>query len=274
METITTSDYKALQIYLRDACGILLGDTAGELALRRLRPVLDSHNLMSVGKLLERLDRPGRSGLKEAVVDAITMSETRWFGEASVFALLAQTVLPEFAGRYPGRQLAIWSAACAAGQEPYSLAMVASEFGEHNPGTLSGVRIVATDTSRSALEVARRGHYEISPDDMGVTAERKRRFFRSVENGGWQVSPDIRKIVEFRELNLLQRTLPGKFDVVICQNALAYYSADKKNTIVGRFHAALNPGGYLISGYSKLEGSMPDLFEPIECHIGTVYRKK
>ncbi|RBP28584.1 CheR-type MCP methyltransferase [Marinobacter pelagius] len=274
METLKTSDYQALQAYLRDACGILLRDSAENLARRRLRPVLDNHQLASIVDLLERLDRPGRSGLKEAVIDAITMSESRWFVDAAVFSLLGDHVLPDIAGRSPGKRVAIWSAACSTGQEPYSLAMAASEFREQNPGSLGSIRILATDTSRSALEVARRAHYEVGPDDTGVTSGRKERFFRSVEKGGWQVSPDIRALIEFRELNLLQRTLPGKFDVVVCQNVLVYYSAEKRKAILARFHAALNPGGYLIAGSSELAGDVPELYEPIECPSGTAYRKK
>ncbi|MGF2734686.1 CheR family methyltransferase [Marinobacter sp. DUT-1] len=274
METINTSDYQALQIYLRDACGILLRDSARDLARRRLRPVLDNHQLTSIEELLARLDKPGRSGLKEAVIDGVTMSESQWFGEAAVFSLLGDQVLPDIVGRNPGKRVAVWSAACSTGQEPYSVAMLVRELSEKNPGTLSEPRVLATDTSRSALEVARRAHYEIGPDDTGVTAVRKERFFRSIEKGGWQVSPDIRALVEFRELNLLQRTLPGKFDVVICQNALVYYSAEKRKAILARFHAALNPGGYLIAGSSELTGDMTELYEPIACPSGTAYRKK
>ncbi|WP_372985525.1 CheR family methyltransferase [Marinobacter sp.] len=274
METIKTSDYQALQAYLRDACGILLRDSAQELARRRLRPVLDNHQLISIEDLLEGLDRPGRSGLKEAVIDAITMSESRWFGDASVFSMLCDQVLPDIAGRTPGKRVAIWSAACSTGQESYSLAMAASEFKERNPGNLAEARVLSTDTSRSALEVARRAHYELGPEDTEITSRRKERFFQSIEKGGWQVSPDIRSLVEFRELNLLQRTLPGKFDVVICQNALVYYSAEKRKAILARFHASLNPGGYLIAGSSELAGDMPSLYEPIECPSGTAYRKK
>lgn len=274
METIKTSDYQALQAYLRDACGILLRDSAQELARRRLRPVLDNHQLTSIEDLLEGLDRPGRSGLKEAVIDAITMSESRWFSDASVFSMLCDHVLPDLAGRNSGKRVAIWSAACSTGQEPYSLAMAISEFRERNPGSLGEGRVLATDTSRSALEVARRAHYELGPDDTSVTPGRRERFFQSVEKGGWQVSPDIRALVEFRELNLLQRALPGKFDVVICQNALVYYSAEKRRAILARFHAALNPGGYLIAGSSELAGDVPDLYEPIECPSGNAYRKK
>ncbi|MBD3641095.1 MAG: protein-glutamate O-methyltransferase CheR [Marinobacter sp.] len=274
METIKTSDYQALQIYLRDACGILLRDAARGLAQRQLRSVLDNYQLASIEDLLERLGKPGRSGLKEAVIDAVTMSESRWFGETSVFALLAELVLPDIARRAPGKRVSIWSAACTTGQEPYSIAMVVNEFRDKNPGSVAGTRILATDTSRSALEVARRAHYEIGPDEAGVTAERKERFFRPVDKGVWRVRPDIRSLVEFRELNLLQRTLPGKFDVVVCQNTLVYYSAEKRKAILARFHAALNPGGYLIPGSSELADDMPELYEIIECPNGTAYRKK
>jgi len=273
METINKGDFKALQIYLRDACGILLRDSAGELALRRLRPVLDGHELETVGELLARLDQPGRSGLKEAVVDAITTSESGWLAAEVAFEWLADTVFPELAERNPGRRMTIWSAACATGQEPYSIAMAACEFRDRNP-VFGEVRIVATDTSRTALEVARRAHYEISPGTPGMSAERRERFFMSLANGGWRVAPGIRSMVEFRELNLLQRHLPGKFDVVVCQDALVYYSAEKKKAILTRFHSALNPGGYLVVGTSGLTDEMPDLFEPVKCRSGIAYRKK
>lgn len=274
MESITTSDFNALQAYLRDACGILLGNTAGDLALRRLRPVLDGYHLVSVGDLLESLGRPGRPGLKEAVVDAITLSESQWFGEEAAFTVLQDSILPEIAERKPGKRVSIWSAACATGQEPYSVAIIADEFRDRHPDVLGGIRIVATDTSRSALEVARRGHYEINPRTKEVSLGRRERYFVPLANGGWRVSPDIRALVEFRELNLLRRTLPGKFDVVICQDALVYYSAHKRKAILTRFHAALNPGGYLIPGTPGLAGEIPDLYEPVECPGGTVYRKR
>jgi chemotaxis protein methyltransferase CheR len=271
---ITPQEYEAFKTFLQDACGILLGDNKQYLVKSRLRRILEENNLNSLGELLDRLKRVGRSGLRELVIDAMTTNETLWFRDNHPFRILQDKLLPEFAERNSLQPLRVWSAACSTGQEPYSVGMVVDEFRRIRPGKLRDVKITATDISKSVLEVARRGEYEMIAIGRGLSPERQKQFFTPSPNGGWQIKPQIKAMVEFKELNLLERYMLGKFDIIMCRNVLIYFSADLKKDILTRMHGALNPGGYLILGASESLNGLPDLYEMVQCHPGIIYRKR
>jgi len=271
---ITPQEYEAFKKFLQDACGILLGDNKQYLVKSRLRRILDDNHLNSLGELLDRMKRPGRTNLKEVVIDAMTTNETLWFRDNHPFRILQEKLLPEFAERKSIQPLRIWSAACSTGQEPYSTAMVIDEFRRSRPGKLRDVKITATDISKSVLDVARRGEYEMIAIGRGLSPERQKQFFTASSNGGWQIKPQIKSMVEFRELNLLDRYTLGKFDIIMCRNVLIYFSAELKRDILTRLHAALNPGGYLILGASESLNGLSDLYQMVQCHPGIIYRKK
>ncbi|GAA3585765.1 CheR family methyltransferase [Marinobacter xestospongiae] len=271
---ITPQEYEAFKKFLQDACGILLGDNKQYLVKSRLRRILEEHEVSGITDLLNRMQRPGRSSLRETVIDAMTTNETLWFRDNHPFRILNEKLLPEFAERKAAGSLRIWSAACSTGQEPYSIAMVVDEYRRMRPGKLRDVRITATDISKSVLDVARRGEYEMLAIGRGLSPERQKAFFAASPNGGWQIKPQIKSMVEFKELNLLERYMFGKFDVVFCRNVLIYFSAELKRDILTRIHATLNPGGYLILGSSESLNGLPDLYEMVQCQPGIIYRKK
>ncbi|PPK52212.1 CheR family methyltransferase [Marinobacter persicus] len=271
---ITPQEYEAFKKFLQDACGILLGDNKQYLVKSRLRRILEDNHLKSLGELLDRIKRPGRTNLKEVVIDAMTTNETLWFRDNHPFRILQEKLLPEFAESKSMQPLRIWSAACSTGQEPYSTAMVIDEFRRSRPGKLRDVKITATDISKSVLDVARRGEYEMIAIGRGLSPERQKQFFTASSNGGWQIKPQIKSMVEFRELNLLDRYTLGKFDIIMCRNVLIYFSAELKRDILTRLHAALNPGGYLILGASESLNGLSDLYQMVQCHPGIIYRKK
>ncbi len=271
---ITPQEYEAFKTFLQDACGILLGDNKQYLVKSRLRRILEEQKMSRLGELLESLGRPGSSGLREVVIDAMTTNETLWFRDSHPFRILSDKLLPELAERRAAGAIRIWSSACSTGQEPYSMAMIVEEFRRLRPGKLRDLRITATDISKSVLEVARQGEYEMIAIGRGLSPERQKAFFTPSSAGGWQIASQIRAMVEFKELNLLDRYMLGKFDVVFCRNVLIYFSAELKRDILTRIHATLNPGGYLILGSSESLNGLQDLYEMVQCHPGIIYRKK
>ncbi len=271
---ITPQEYEAFKTFLQDACGILLGENKQYLVKSRLRRILEENQLTTLGELLDRLKRSGRSNLREVVIDAMTTNETLWFRDNHPFRILQDRLLPEFAERQSLQPLRMWSAASSTGQEPYSVAMIIEEFRRQRPGKLRDVKITATDISKSVLEVARKGEYEMIAIGRGLSTERQKQFFTPSPSGGWQIRPQIKSMVEFKELNLLERYMLGKFDVVLCRNVLIYFSAELKKDILTRIHATLNPGGYLILGASESLNGLPHLYEMVQCHPGIIYRKK
>ncbi|WP_166263663.1 CheR family methyltransferase [Marinobacter caseinilyticus] len=272
---ITLQEYEAFKSFLQDACGILLGENKQYLVKSRLRRILEDNQMSSLGDLLERLKRPGRSSLREIVVDAMTTNETLWFRDIHPFRILNDKLLPELAERRQLQPIRFWSAACSTGQEPYSIGMAVDEYRRVKPGKLKAdVKITATDISKSVLEVARSGEYEMLAIGRGLSPERQKSFFAQSMNGGWQIKPHIKRMVDFKELNLLERYMLGNFDVVFCRNVLIYFSAELKKDILTRIHATLNPGGYLILGASESLNGLSHLYEMVQCQPGIIYRKK
>lgn len=271
---IAPQEYESFKAFLQDACGILLGENKQYLVKSRLRRIMEEHELSTLGELLGRIKRSGRSNLREVVIDAMTTNETLWFRDNHPFRILQDKLLPEFADWKSNRSLRIWSAASSTGQEPYSVAMIIEEFRRQRPGKLRDVKITATDISKSVLGVARSGEYEMIAIGRGLSPERQKQFFTPSLSGSWQIKPNIKSMVEFRELNLLERYMLGKFDIVMCRNVLIYFSADLKRDILTRIHATLNPGGYLILGASESLSGLPHLYEMVHCSPGIIYRKK
>jgi chemotaxis protein methyltransferase CheR len=271
---ITPQEYAAFKTFLQGASGILLGDNKQYLVKSRLRRILEDNQLSSLGELLDRLKRPGRNNLSEVVIDAMTTNETLWFRDNHPFRILQDILLPEFADRKMLQPLRIWSAACSTGQEPYSTAMVIEEFRRLRPGRLRDVKIVATDISKTVLDAARRGEYEAIAIGRGLSSERQKQFFTAAANGSWQIKPQIKAMVEYKEINLLERYVLGKFDIAMCRNVLIYFSAEHKRDILTRIHASLNPGGYLILGASESLTGLTDMYEMVQCSPGIIYRKK
>jgi chemotaxis protein methyltransferase CheR len=271
---ITPQEYVAFKTFLQNASGILLGDNKQYLVKSRLRRILEDNQLGSLGELLDRLKRPGRHNLSEVVIDAMTTNETLWFRDNHPFRILQDILLPDFADRKMAQPLRIWSAACSTGQEPYSTAIVIEEYRRSRPGRLRDVKIVATDISKTVLDAARRGEYEAIAIGRGLSPERQKQFFTAAVNGSWQIKPQIKAMVEYKEINLLERYLLGKFDIAMCRNVLIYFSAEHKRDILTRIHASLNPGGYLILGASESLTGLTDLYEMVQCSPGIIYRKK
>ncbi|WP_152207256.1 CheR family methyltransferase [Marinobacter changyiensis] len=272
---ITPQEYEAFKTFLQDACGILLGENKQYLVKSRLRRILEDNQMTGLGALLEHLKRPDRSPLREVVVDAMTTNETLWFRDNHPFRILSDKLLPELAERSQLQPIRFWSAACSTGQEPYSIAMAVDEYRRFKPGKLKAdIKITATDISKSVLDVARRGEYELLAIGRGLSPERQKSFFTQSTNGGWQIRPQLKTMVEFKELNLLERYMLGRFDVVFCRNVLIYFSGELKKDILTRIHATLTPGGYLILGASESLNGLPHLYEMVQCHPGIIYRKK
>ncbi len=268
---ISPEDYQAFCRFLEESSGIVLGDSKQYLVSSRLGKVLQEEGFKEFSQLVGALTKGVNRRLRERVVDAMTTNETSWFRDNHPYQALKEHILPELAsGR---RTLRIWSAACSTGQEPYSIAITIHEFQQANPGRLAGwPQIVATDISTEVLVQAGKGIYDDLAMARGLTPERRRRYFRQVEEG-WQVIPELRQRIQFRSLNLLESYgLLGRFDVIFCRNVLIYFSADSKRDILSRMVKSLNPGGYLIMGGSESISGLSDRLTMIRYGSGVLYR--
>ncbi len=197
----------------------------------------------------------------QALLNRVTVQETSFFRDAKQFEALAEHVLPGLP-----RPVTIWSAGCANGQEPYSLAMLLTEIGD------STSRVIATDISTQALARARRGRY--SAREVAGLGPRRQRFLTPV-GSEFEVVPEVRARVEFSAHNLFTEPPPfepGTCPIVMCRNVLIYFGRDEVVSFVDRVADWLPPGGWLFLGYSESLWQLTQRFQLVRLDDTFVYR--
>ena len=271
-EQISAREYEDFRLFLEDACGIVLGENKHYLVTSRLGRLMREFDLPDFGTLMQRLRTQPRSQLREHIIDAMTTNETLWFRDNYPFEILKQVILPELSQKRP-MQLRIWSAASSSGQEAYSTSITIQEYLAKRPGSLPiSTQIVGTDISPSMLKMANSAVYDRLSLGRGLSEERKKAFFIQREEH-WEVKPEIKQRVSFRELNLLNSFAGlGKFDIVFCRNVLIYFSSDLKTDILNRIAQTMNPGGYLFLGGSESPTSYTNAFNMVRTPHGVVYQ--
>jgi len=192
-------------------------------------------------------DRSGESLI--SLIDALTTNHTAFFREPPHFDFLRERFLPGHAGR---GNIDIWSAACSSGEEPYSIAMCLLE--ELGAASKQRVRILATDISTRVLGKASRGVYPAERFEGMPALQLRRHFLRG--EGRWEgwcrVKKDVRDLVEFRRLNLLDPlSQAGCFGLIFCRNVMIYFDKPTQQRVVRRLAGCLSPGGYLFTGHSE-----------------------
>lgn len=274
-KVISPEEYKLFSDFLEKACGIMLGENKQYLVTSRLQRLMDELDIPNLADLVKRMESGREKQLQIRIIDAMTTNETLWFRDNHPFEILRNEIFPELS-KERNRPLKVWSAACSSGQEPYTMSMVAHEYGMANPGKLAkGVEIVATDISKTVLEQAKAATYDNMSLARGMSDERKQRYFKDVGNRQWELRKEFRDRVRFTELNLMQSYLSmGKFDIIFCRNVLIYFSADLKQDIIGRMASALNPRGYLFLGSSESLAGHSDMFDMVRSGGAVYYRLK
>ena len=208
----------------------------------------------------------------EALLEKLLTQETTFFRYPAVFEAFEKRVLPELHVKKfwkNPRTLRVWSAGCSTGEEPYSIAITILD--SLNLAEAWDVEILATDVGRQALKHAERGVY--SGRSIASVTERQLGAHFATVDGGYQVKPRIRKIVNFVQMNLASPVYVGKMDLIFCMNVLIYFSEERRRSLVQRFYDALEPGGYLFLGHSESISKMPVKFQAIVLGDCILYRK-
>jgi chemotaxis protein methyltransferase CheR len=257
---VTPLDYEYLRKLLKDRSGLDLSADKQYLVESRLVPLARKAGLGGIPDLVAKM-KSGADVLTTEVVEAMTTNETFFFRDKIPFDHLRDTILPlMLQTRSSRRSLRIWSAACSTGQEPYSIAMCLKEKG----AALAGwrIEIVGTDLSQEVLEKSRAGIYSQFEVQRGLPIQLLVKYF--TQSGElWQISPDIRGMVQHRQLNLLQDfSHLGKFDVIFCRNVLIYFDQDTKINIFERLNKSLESDGMLMLGAAESVVGITDAFRP------------
>jgi chemotaxis protein methyltransferase CheR len=234
---------------VRRRVGIVLPEAKAALVFRRLAPRVRELGFASFADYRATLEDP-QSPEWERIVGLLTTNHSRFFREIHHFKLL-QRHLEKLAAA-GAKRIRLWSAACAAGQEPYSMAMLVARLVEGRTGI--DARVLATDVDRDVLAAAETGIY--GAEDVGRLPRFARGYMRPApgEPGRTEVGPALRDIVRFRYHNLIGESWPmrGPFDAIFCRNMLIYLSPADQARVVGRLAGLLRPGGILCLGHSEV----------------------
>ncbi|MDF2178329.1 protein-glutamate O-methyltransferase CheR [Aliiglaciecola sp. CAU 1673] len=273
-QELGNQDYVTFRDYLERQCGIVLGDNKQYLVRSRLSPLLRRFDIPDLSQLLRKVVNGHDRTLREAVIDAMTTNETLWFRDSYPYELLKSELLSKFKGK--SGPLKIWSAACSSGQEPYSIAICVLEYLQRNPGAFpGGVQIVGTDISTDMLSRCKAAEYDNLSLSRGLSEERKRQFFETMDNGSMRLKSQVTAMVSFRPINLLESYASlGRFDMVFCRNVLIYFSPQVKTQILQQIAACLPSAGILFLGASESMSGLSDAFSMIRCNPGLYYLKK
>jgi len=241
---VKPDDLAFLAHMLRRRSGLVLGNPKSEHIDNRLAPVMRRFGFKDIEALIAEL-RHGRDALARAVTEAMTTNESSFFRDREAFELFAETVLPDLvARRFKSRRLRIWCAACAAGQEAYSIAMILDDLKLAAKGW--SVDLIATDINSDMIARAEQGLYSHFEVRRGLPVRRLVDHFLE-EGGGWRVSEKLRRMVTFRPFNLLDSFgWLDDVDVVFCRNVLMYLEPKAKAGVLDKISEILMPDGYLL----------------------------
>jgi chemotaxis protein methyltransferase CheR len=228
-----------------------------------------------VAAYLDLVSSPEGATERQQLLDAVTIQETHFFRNLPQIEALRRAVLPELLerARAEDRPLTVWSAGCSTGEEPYTVAMILLELMADSGGV--PVRIVGTDVSAAALDVARGGVYSGRTVQL-AEPESARRWFAAHPDGRAVVRPEVSSLVEFRLHNLITEAPPfgpGQVDLVVCRNVTIYFARDTTRDLVQRFHRAMGHGGYLLLGHAETLWQISDAFSLVPVGEAFVYRK-
>jgi chemotaxis protein methyltransferase CheR len=255
--TLSRQTFHRLAGFIHGELGIAMKPEKITMLETRLRRRLRVLGATSFDVYCERLlSAPAGDPERIAFFDAVTTNKTDFFREPAHFGYLLGSALPALCsptGSGLGRPLRVWCAGCSSGEEPYTLAMVLSDFADRTPGFDFSIR--ATDISTRVLDAARLGVYRCDRIDP-VSEPMRKRFLlrgRGAQEGMVRVAPAVRAKIVFQRLNLMDADyrLGEPFDIVFFRNVMIYFDQPTKQAVIRRIRERIRPGGFLFIGHSE-----------------------
>jgi chemotaxis protein methyltransferase CheR len=254
---LTGHEVRELQLLIEQRSGIMFDESRERFLTTRVVEHMQRKRL-NYGMELLRLVRVSNVEY-DNMLERLLTQETSFLRYPAMFSAFEKQVVPELMDRKfwdKDGALRIWSAGCASGEEPYSIALSLCDAA--GLGSIPPASIMATDVSREALERASLGVYSrralenLSPSQIGAY------FTPTGEH--FQVRPVLRGMVKFAPMNLAQPVYLGKFDCIFCMNVLIYFGEELRSKLIQRFYEYLEPGGYLFLGHAESVANVPVRF--------------
>lgn len=271
---LSDNTYRLLSDFVYQNSGLRYDETSKFIFQKRLSNRIRDLKLDSFEKYYYYLMyHPNREAELETIFDLITTNETYFFREERQLHAFTEDILPEIIQeKKDTRTMRIWSAGCSSGEEPYTIAMLCMQ----SP-MLEGwdVDVFASDISQRVIQTARRGVYGESSFRTTDESLRQRYFDRTPENK-FRIKDEVRQMVTFGKLNLLDDQKTGIFselDVIFCRNVIIYFDIDAKKKVIENFYKKLRKSGFLLLGHSESLLSLSTKFKLRHMKHDMVYQK-
>jgi chemotaxis protein methyltransferase CheR len=265
------NDFRTLVNLVKDRTGIQLADHKKNMVYSRLARRLRELGFSDFEQYIQFLTSPDGDKETGNFVNAITTNLTSFFRESHHFDILKELLRERMRNNKSSKQLRIWSAGCSSGQEPYSIAMtVMGAIPNHKQWD---IKILATDIDTNMLDTGSRGVY---PQDMleSIPANYRSQHTNPIEGEkrpSFQIKQDVRDLIYFKRLNLLERwPMRGSFDVIFCRNVVIYFDKDTQKTLFNRYADTMADHAHLFIGHSENLSGICDRFK---LNKKTVYQK-
>jgi chemotaxis protein methyltransferase CheR len=269
---ISERGFRRLSAFIESELGIRMPDTKRIMLESRLQKRLRVLGLPDFETYIDRVFSGDDVELIH-MIDAVTTNKTDFFREPDHFDILSNRLLPAAMTRNAGRTLfSFWSAGCATGEEPYTLAMVLEEFRSTHPSF--DYHILASDISSQALQKAFTAVYDAEKVIPVPPGFKRKYLLRSKDPSkvDVRIKKELRDKVEFIRLNFMDDHFPfdGKFDVIFCRNVIIYFDRPTQERLLGHMCEYLRPGGNLILGHSE---TLTGMSLPLRSLAPTVYER-
>lgn len=276
MIKIAPAELKLISQYIQTITGIYLDQSKSYLFETRLSSIAETHGCKSYQELHNKARQDPSKKVEKEIIDAITTNETLFFRDKGPFELLQHKILPELIDARSTKsslkpKIKIWSAASSTGQELYSIAIIIKELLKGSSDysfTLSG-----TDISDAAVAQASYGKYNRFEIERGLDRTYLQKYF-TLLGESWKIKDEIRAMVNFRKLNLMQPFIAlGKFDIIFCRNVAIYFTLEDRKKLFNKIADSLSDDGYLVIGSTESLTGVCSRFVP-KRHLRSIFYQK
>ncbi|MFQ5428721.1 MAG: CheR family methyltransferase [Phycisphaerae bacterium] len=274
---LSITEFHVFRDYLRRTCGLYFTDDKYDRVAGTVGARMSELGMSAFSEYYDILASSPRSRDELSTLAArLTVGETHFFRNKQHWRAFSDCVLPWIVERNAENRrkcTRIWSAGCSTGEEAYTIAMV---LRRSLPDSARwAVEIIATDLSPAAIAAAERALYTQNAF-RGVSPGIKREYFEPADGGRWRLRADIRGMVRFREMNLLDEAATaqiGDVDVIFCRNVLIYFDAAGVRRVLSHFHRSLRPDGYLFLGHAESVSSDSSGFASLNVCDTFIYKR-
>lgn len=266
--------FRLLRDLISDHCGIYFDEQSRYMLERRLNRRLKKHGFDNFRDYYRFLlfGKEKEEELSE-VIDVLTVNETYFFREAKQFKAFSDEICGELRKlNQETRRLRIWSAGCASGEEPYTVAMIMLELQNEFNGW--DVEIIGSDINQRVLQSAKNGYFRKN-SFRSIDDYYRRRYF-SKDGDGYRIKDEVKRLVSFNSLNILDKkraAVVGPMDVIFCRNVLIYFNTSAKKSAIENFYQRLADGGYLLLGHAESLMNLSTSFALKHLKNDMVYQK-